>query len=264
MSDRHPCPYCGHRVLDAAPGSYEICPVRFREDDVIQFWWPTMPGEANQVSPIEAQRSYQDFGACDQHGRQYIRPPAEDEPLAPARRPIDLTRDSFEDWKAEDRAPWPDDCSVLCWSPHLLAPGPPMTTHIERPVQRLDDSTGPSYDARAEPIRIGSDAIPAAMDRLPSLCCFGQLTAIEAFKEVGDPLCGPALIGLPKSDNPTVHEWATTALASLEIDGAVKPLRCAHRARLERATPPDWSEPVGIRNGPASPATVTVSSCRGW
>ncbi|MGV9786451.1 hypothetical protein [Streptomyces sp. NPDC003435] len=49
----------------------------------------------------------QDFGACDQYGRQYARPPAEDEPLDPAWRPIDLTRDSFEDWAAKDRAPWP-------------------------------------------------------------------------------------------------------------------------------------------------------------
>ncbi|WP_329282610.1 hypothetical protein [Streptomyces sp. NBC_00691] len=37
------------------------------------------------------------------------------------------------------------------------------------------------------------------------------------------------------------------ALASLEIDGAVEPLRRAYPAYLERATPPDWSEPEGIR-----------------
>ena len=27
VSDSYPCPCCGHRVLDAMPGSYEICPV---------------------------------------------------------------------------------------------------------------------------------------------------------------------------------------------------------------------------------------------
>ncbi|MFI5753623.1 CPCC family cysteine-rich protein [Streptomyces sp. NPDC051569] len=32
MSDSYPCPCCGHRVLDAMPGSYEICPVCFWED----------------------------------------------------------------------------------------------------------------------------------------------------------------------------------------------------------------------------------------
>ncbi|MFF8976877.1 HEAT repeat domain-containing protein [Streptomyces cellulosae] len=122
-----------------------------------------------------------------------------------------------------------------------------MTTHIERLIQQLDDSTGPSYDARAELILIGSDAIPSIIDGLPSLDRFGQLTAIEVFEEVGDPRCGPALIGLLDSDNPTVREWAAMALASLEIDGAIKPLRRAYRACLERATPPDRTESVGIR-----------------
>ncbi|MFD6183411.1 CPCC family cysteine-rich protein [Streptomyces goshikiensis] len=115
MNDRYPCPCCGHRVLDAMPGSYEICPVCFWEDDEVQIRWPTMDGGANKVSLIEAQRNYQDFGAGDQHGRQYVRPPAADEPPDPAWRPIDLTRDSFEDWDADEHVPWPDDRSVLCW-----------------------------------------------------------------------------------------------------------------------------------------------------
>ncbi|WP_078530969.1 CPCC family cysteine-rich protein [Streptomyces sp. PsTaAH-124] len=58
------------------PGSYEICPVCFWEDDGAQFRWPTIAGGANKVSLIEAQRNEQDFGACDQHGRQYVRPTA--------------------------------------------------------------------------------------------------------------------------------------------------------------------------------------------
>ncbi|WP_340376411.1 HEAT repeat domain-containing protein [Streptomyces sp. SS7] len=122
-----------------------------------------------------------------------------------------------------------------------------MTDHIERLIQQLDDSTGPSYDARAELIGIGSDAIPALINGLPALGGFGQLTAIEVFEEVADPRCGPALIALLGSDNPTVREWAAVALASLKIDGAVEPVRRAYRACLERATPPDWSEPGGIR-----------------
>ncbi|MEU9702675.1 HEAT repeat domain-containing protein [Streptomyces sp. NPDC047981] len=122
-----------------------------------------------------------------------------------------------------------------------------MTTHIERLIHQLDDSTGPSYDARAELIYIGSDAIPAIIDGLPSLDRFGQLTAIEVFEEVADPRCGPALTALLHSDDSTVREWAAMALASLKIDGVVEPVRRAYRACLERATPPDWSEPEGIR-----------------
>ncbi|MER5204534.1 CPCC family cysteine-rich protein [Streptomyces sp. NPDC002825] len=115
MSDSSPCPCCGHRVLGAMPDSYEICPVCHWEDDGVQFHWPTMAGGANKVSVIEARRNYQEFITCDRRGLRHVRPPAEDEQLAPAWRPVDLTRDSFEDWAAEDRAPWPNDHSVLCW-----------------------------------------------------------------------------------------------------------------------------------------------------
>lgn len=55
-----------------------------------------MGGVANKVSLIEVQRNYQGSGARDQHGRRYVRPPAEDEPLDPAWRPIGMTRDFFE------------------------------------------------------------------------------------------------------------------------------------------------------------------------
>ncbi|MFB7867149.1 HEAT repeat domain-containing protein [Streptomyces sp. NPDC056069] len=122
-----------------------------------------------------------------------------------------------------------------------------MTSHIETLVQQLDGEADESYDARAELIRIGAEAIPAVVSGLPFLGGFGQLTAIEVFEESGDPRCGPALIGLLDSDNPAVREWAAMALASLKIDGAVEPVRRAYRACLERATPPDWSEPEGIR-----------------
>ncbi|MFI1969154.1 HEAT repeat domain-containing protein [Streptomyces cinnamoneus] len=122
-----------------------------------------------------------------------------------------------------------------------------MTSHIETLVQQLDGKADESYDARAELIWIGAHAIPAVINGLPSLGGFGQLTAIEVFEEVGDPRCGPALIGLLDSENPTVREWAAMALASLEIDGAVEPLRRAYRSCLERATPPNWTESVGIR-----------------
>jgi hypothetical protein len=53
-----------------------------------------------------------------------------------------------------------------------------MTTRVERLFQQLDDSTGPSYDARAELIGIGSAAVPALIDGLPSLGSFGRLTAL--------------------------------------------------------------------------------------
>ncbi|WP_251074449.1 hypothetical protein [Streptomyces sp. ISL-12] len=66
-----------------------------------------------------------------------------------------------------------------------------MTSRIERLVQQLDGEAGESYDARAELIRISSDVVPAVIDGLPSLGAFGQLTAIEVFEEVGDPVAVP-------------------------------------------------------------------------
>ena len=117
-------------------------------------------------------------------------------------------------------------------APHFLAPGPlrVLTSRIETLVRQLDGKTDESYDARAELIWIRADAIPAVINGLPSLGGFGQLTAIEVSEEVGDPRCGPALLGPLDSDNPTVREWAAMALASLEIDGAIEPLRHAYRA----------------------------------
>ncbi|MFJ7202140.1 HEAT repeat domain-containing protein [Streptomyces sp. NPDC098789] len=122
-----------------------------------------------------------------------------------------------------------------------------MTTPIESLVQQLDGESGESYDARAELIHIGSAATPAILDALPALGCFGQLTAIEVFEEVADPRCGPALIALLDGDNATVRQWAATALASLEMEAAVEPLRHAYRACFERRTPPDECEPIAIR-----------------
>lgn len=97
------------------PGSHEICPVCSWEDDAVQFRWPTAEIGANRVSLIEAQRNYRDFGARDERGRRFARPPAPDEPIDPAWRLIDPAIDSFEDWDAEERAPWPQDRALLCW-----------------------------------------------------------------------------------------------------------------------------------------------------
>ncbi|MFC7308375.1 HEAT repeat domain-containing protein [Streptomyces monticola] len=122
-----------------------------------------------------------------------------------------------------------------------------MASHIEALVQQMDGPADESMDARAELIHIGRPAIPVIIDGLPSLGAFGQLTAIEVFEEVRDVRCGHALIALLASENSTVREWAALALGDLGICEAVEPLWGAYRACVERTTPPDWSEPGGIR-----------------
>lgn len=81
----------------------------------MQFRWPFRPGGANRWSLAEAQQNFRAYGACDQRGRRFVRPPADDEPLDPEWRPIEPTSDVFEDFAGEDCRPWPDDGSALCW-----------------------------------------------------------------------------------------------------------------------------------------------------
>ncbi|MEU2727667.1 CPCC family cysteine-rich protein [Streptomyces griseoviridis] len=63
------------------PGSCQICSVCFPKDDGVQFGCSAAPFGTNRAT--EAQRNCQDFGACDQRGRQYARAPTAYEPLAP-------------------------------------------------------------------------------------------------------------------------------------------------------------------------------------
>ncbi|MFG1809247.1 HEAT repeat domain-containing protein [Streptomyces sp. NPDC049040] len=121
------------------------------------------------------------------------------------------------------------------------------TSRVEELVRRLDCEAEVSYEARAELVGIGAEAVPAIIEGLDSLGVFGQLTAIEVFDEVADPRCGPALIGLLDSDNPDVREWSAHTLGVLGIGGAVEPLRRAHRACQARGDAPDLGEPIAIR-----------------
>lgn len=60
----YPCVCCGHLTIPEQPGSYFICPICFWEDDVSQLRWPTMSGGANDVSLIEGQANFREFGSC--------------------------------------------------------------------------------------------------------------------------------------------------------------------------------------------------------
>ncbi|MFI1176744.1 CPCC family cysteine-rich protein [Streptomyces melanogenes] len=148
MSTRRPCPCCGHLVFDAEdgwPGSYATCPVCSWQDDVEQLRWPFTAGGANSVSLFEAQHNFQAYEACDQRGRRFVRPAADDEPLDPAWRPIDPATDLFAEAEHEDRRPWPDDKSVLCWwlpafwgAPEEPAPDPDRHVVIDLSTVRSE------------------------------------------------------------------------------------------------------------------------------
>jgi len=119
LSARCPCPCCGHLVHDERPGSYAICPLCFWEDDLAQLRFPTADVGPNRVTLVEAQANVRAFGACNPRALSFVRPPLPHEPIDPDWRPIDLTRDQFEDRfedrDAEARRPWPADNTALYW-----------------------------------------------------------------------------------------------------------------------------------------------------
>ena len=79
------------------PGSYEICPVCFWEDDISQLRFPRMSGGANHVSLIDGQKNYKNIGACEQRVKSYVRDPEDNETIEDGWRPIDLEKDDIED-----------------------------------------------------------------------------------------------------------------------------------------------------------------------
>ncbi|MDF2804998.1 MAG: hypothetical protein K0S61_4903 [Anaerocolumna sp.] len=75
---RYTCPCCGYKTLDEEPpGTYDICPICFWEDDGVQFHKPYFSGGANRLSLIEAQRNYIKFGASEERLLEYVRKPNE-------------------------------------------------------------------------------------------------------------------------------------------------------------------------------------------
>ena len=74
------CPCCGYKTLDEQPpGTYDICPICFWEDDGLQFEDPDYEGGANDVSLRTAQRNFLQFGACEAAMLQHVRKPTPDD-----------------------------------------------------------------------------------------------------------------------------------------------------------------------------------------
>ena len=71
MSDEKPfpCPCCGYLT---SPEPWDICPVCFWENDASQVRDPDASGGANGISLRQAQRNFQNFGACNQDGLRHV------------------------------------------------------------------------------------------------------------------------------------------------------------------------------------------------
>jgi hypothetical protein len=113
MPDRYPCPCCGHSTFHEHPGSYDICPVCFWDDDAIQLRWPTYTGGANKPSLVQAQQTFAATGAKELRKLGYVRLPTADEVRDPGWRPV-ADEDDFEPLSVVGAA-WPSDLTVLYW-----------------------------------------------------------------------------------------------------------------------------------------------------
>jgi hypothetical protein len=90
MGPVYPCPCCGYVVFDEPPGSYDICPICFWEDDISQLRFVEMGGGANRASLVEAQRNYASFGCSERRLLAHVRPPSASELRDPGWRAVDV------------------------------------------------------------------------------------------------------------------------------------------------------------------------------
>lgn len=100
MATLYPCPCCGYLTFSEPPGSFEICPICFWEDDLVQLAFPDMAGGANKCSLIEGQRNFASFGACERRLVANSRQPKSDEHRDARWRPIDPNADRHLRWQS--------------------------------------------------------------------------------------------------------------------------------------------------------------------
>ena len=118
MADEHgryPCPCCGYLDFDEGPGSYDICPICFWEDDLSQLRFAYMGGGANRVSLLEGQRFYGALGACEARFVTQVRPPTGEDQRDAGWRPLNPTSDNIEDADAVPNSAqtYPEDTTTL-------------------------------------------------------------------------------------------------------------------------------------------------------
>ncbi len=74
------CPCCANLTLrKLPPGTYEICPVCYWEDDPIQYNDPTFEGGANKICLNEAKKNYTKFSAVEKRYLNNVRKPLPEE-----------------------------------------------------------------------------------------------------------------------------------------------------------------------------------------
>ena len=91
------CACCGRLTQAEAYGSFEICPVCFWQDDIVQIADPYYEDGANRSNLVEAQKVYKSIGASETRRLEFVEPPTEDQQIDPRWRPFDPARDTSSD-----------------------------------------------------------------------------------------------------------------------------------------------------------------------
>jgi hypothetical protein len=124
---RYPCPCCGYLVFEQPPGSSDICPICFWEDDLSQLRFPTAGGGANRPSLLEAQRAFAQIGAVEARLREHVRSPGPSDARDPLWRPLDPLVDQIEEALdgVDYGLTYPSDPTTLYyWRPTYWRHGP--------------------------------------------------------------------------------------------------------------------------------------------
>ena len=111
----YPCPCCGYRVFRLPPGYHGVCPICAWEDDLAQLRFPLMPGGANRVSLVEAQKNYAACGAAERRNAGRTREPLPGERRDEAWRPVNVEGDNIEEPErgGDYKTSYPRDPTVL-------------------------------------------------------------------------------------------------------------------------------------------------------
>lgn len=97
---KYTCPCCGYKVFSQAPGSYDICPICFWEDDIEQLFY-LADGGAN-INLIDAQKNYKKFGAIEEKYIENVRKPNESDVKDGGWRMVDPVKDNIQESSPED------------------------------------------------------------------------------------------------------------------------------------------------------------------
>lgn len=104
---KYTCPCCGYLTFAESPGSYEVCPICFWEDDALQLAFPDLVGGANKISLIEAQKNFLSQGASEARFSSNVRQPKTSDLRDSSWHPIDLKQNKFLKWSQKaDRSYW--------------------------------------------------------------------------------------------------------------------------------------------------------------